>query len=498
MRPFVLKLSIAEMSLDHLNADVLCLILALTDVYTILSLSRVNKYLLSISSSRPVWVSVVLDLSSRHLIDLPLDIIVENLSTEELKDEVKRVVMGPRTWSPTSLEPPTLLRRKVIPMQKRGFTDGCFRSTAYIITYVEQSTSDDGAGGNMIQLLETHTGRIVWSWSRLGHIVFEVQCEFRGRSAVAALVFSTPDSQESHILILELDLKTGDSRELLAIDGLLNIPFGLRISGDYFACETVHDNCVLLVNWSISQFIVFRTASCRMELCLGHLLLPHRGRHPHVRLYSFGLFDSLWAPISQLGFDSPTSLFESPPSLTLELASNNVPHHFQLSTNLFESPIHADTYDFISEVTSIMPRRTVLLTRLFSWFRSTPLPPLATYGSGKLKVTTRAQYRLTLGSLPGQPGTSKLPHFTVQSVVRHCRSVRRCTSRAGYGLWYGGTVPSIKEFVVQRLDSFDRVKPLKIPLPDDSPDEVPYDMWLTHSGAVLAMYRSKIVVSHYL
>ncbi|KAF7363950.1 hypothetical protein MSAN_01053300 [Mycena sanguinolenta] len=487
------------MSLDHLNADVLCLILALTDVYTILSLSRVNKYLHSISSSRPVWVSVVLDLSSRDLIDLSLDTIVENLSTEELKDEVKRVVVGPRTWSPTSLESPTLLRQKVIPIQKHAFTDGCVRSTAYIITYNEQSTSD-GAGGNVVQCLEAHTGRIVWSWSRLGHIVFEVKCEFRGRSAVAAFVFSTPESQESHILILEFDLKTGDPCELLAIDGLLDIPFGLRISGDYFACETVNENCVLLVNWSTSQFIVFRTGivGCGIQLCPGHLLLPHGGLHPHVRLYSFGLFDSLWAPISQLGFDAPASLFEMPPSLVLELANNDVPRNCHVSTHLFESPIHADTYDLTSEVTNFIPKRAILLARLLSWIRSTPLPPLATYGNGKeIKITTRARYRLTLGSISTFPRPSKSPHFSVKSVVRHCRSIR-FASGAGYGLWYAGPAPSIKEFVVQRLDSIDRTKPLKIPLPEDSPNEAPYDIWLTHSGAVLAMYRSKIVVSHYL
>ncbi|KAJ6502000.1 hypothetical protein C8R45DRAFT_975050 [Mycena sanguinolenta] len=495
------------MPLDHLDDDVLFLILELTDVYTILSLSRVNRYLHAISCSRQVWIVVVRDLSSRHLIDLPLDAIVENLSAEELKDEVKRVVVGPRTWSSTSLEPPTLLRRKVFSIPKHGFadSDACFRSTAYIVTYVEQS-NDDGAGGNVVQCSETHTGRIVWSWARLGHVVSDVKCDFRGRSAVVAFVYSTTDAEESNILILEINLKTGDSRELLALDGLLDIPFRLRISGDYFACETINESCVLVVNWNISQLVFFRTlfpqASVQLELCPGHVLITYGGRHPHVRLYSFALFDNLWIPISQLDLNAPTDPIAIP-SLVLELASNNVPYNYKLvSTNLFTSPIHADTYDFIAEVTNFIPRRKVLLTRLLSWFRSNPLPPRATYANGaKLKITTRARYRLTIGSLSSFPGPSNLPpHFSVQSVVRHCRSVRRFASAAGYGLWYGGpgASNSNKEFVVQRLDSIGRIKPLKIPLPDGSPNEAPYDMWLSHSGAVLAFYQSKVVVSHYL
>ncbi|KAF7363873.1 hypothetical protein MSAN_01045300 [Mycena sanguinolenta] len=492
------------MPLDHLDDDVLFLILDFTDVYTILSLSRVNRYLNRISCSRQVWIAVVLDLSSRHLIDLPLDAIVENSSTEELKDEVKRVVVGPRTWSHTSMEPPTLLRRKIVPIPETdNSAHGYFESTAYIITYVDELNHGD-AGEHQIQCLEAHTGRIVWSWARLGHVVFEAKCDFRGRYAVLAFVSSTPDTGEYHILILEIDLKTGDSRELLAIDGLLDTPFELRICGNYCACETLHNNCALLINWSTSQFIVLRSAiyplSYGVELCSQHMLLTYGGRNPYLHLYSFGLFDSLWAPISQLDLNALINCIDLPPSLVLELPGIGVRYYAGLTrTTLLESPIHADTYELILEIVNFRRRRGVLFRRLLSWFHSTPLPPAATLHNGKtLQMTTRAQYRLTFGSISSFPGQSESPQLSVQSVVRHSRSFQSFTSRAGYGLWYGGPRASDAEFVVQRLDSIGSTKPLKIPLPDVSPSERPYDMRLTHSGAVLAMYRSKMVVSHYL
>ncbi|KAJ7098897.1 hypothetical protein C8R44DRAFT_888742 [Mycena epipterygia] len=98
------------MAPPHLDTDILSHIFALTDVYTILSLSRVNKLFHSAAFIKQLWLSVARNLASRWLIDPPADEILEALSTDELVDEVKRGVVGPRIWSPTSS---TLLVRKI-------------------------------------------------------------------------------------------------------------------------------------------------------------------------------------------------------------------------------------------------------------------------------------------------------------------------------------------------------------------------------------------------
>jgi hypothetical protein len=67
---------------------------------------------------------VVFDLSSRRLslIDLQFND-VEALSTDALQDEVKHAVVGSNTWSPTSLEPPILLREQTVSSPPQAFPD---------------------------------------------------------------------------------------------------------------------------------------------------------------------------------------------------------------------------------------------------------------------------------------------------------------------------------------------------------------------------------------
>ncbi|KAK7021617.1 hypothetical protein R3P38DRAFT_3196395 [Favolaschia claudopus] len=82
------------MTFETLDVDVLPSILCLTDVYTVLSISRVSKYLHEISCSKAVWLSLVRRLYKRHVLVLPINAL-ETVSVDELKDAVKRVVILP-------------------------------------------------------------------------------------------------------------------------------------------------------------------------------------------------------------------------------------------------------------------------------------------------------------------------------------------------------------------------------------------------------------------
>lgn len=64
---------------------------------------------------------MITDLSYRRLIDLPADVNLETFSRAALIDEVRRVVAGPCTWTLNASDPPTLLRRKVIPIEGHGY-----------------------------------------------------------------------------------------------------------------------------------------------------------------------------------------------------------------------------------------------------------------------------------------------------------------------------------------------------------------------------------------
>ncbi|KAJ7464256.1 hypothetical protein B0H11DRAFT_2240652 [Mycena galericulata] len=96
--------------LDRGVTDLVLYVLALTDVYTILSLSRVNKFSHSITVAKQLWIPIVRDLMMRGLSDLPAGEDLSAHSAEALVEEVKRAVAGPHTWFPQSQFGPTIYR----------------------------------------------------------------------------------------------------------------------------------------------------------------------------------------------------------------------------------------------------------------------------------------------------------------------------------------------------------------------------------------------------
>ncbi|KAJ6564696.1 hypothetical protein B0H19DRAFT_1259114 [Mycena capillaripes] len=85
--------------MEDLKEDVLVRILGFSDIYSVIC---VNKYLRAIAFVKQLWISLVRDLIHRSLLELPPDFVVNQHSTTELIDLVKRNVTGPRTWVPTA------------------------------------------------------------------------------------------------------------------------------------------------------------------------------------------------------------------------------------------------------------------------------------------------------------------------------------------------------------------------------------------------------------
>ncbi|KAJ7176255.1 hypothetical protein C8R43DRAFT_556297 [Mycena crocata] len=103
------------LTLDTLPPDVLLCIFAFVDVAALLSFSRVNRHFHGLASSRQLWLSLVRALTSRGLIDAPPDELLHTLSKDALIDEIKRVIVGPRTWS-SNWELPTIARQLSLPL----------------------------------------------------------------------------------------------------------------------------------------------------------------------------------------------------------------------------------------------------------------------------------------------------------------------------------------------------------------------------------------------
>jgi hypothetical protein len=82
--------------------------------------------------------------------------------------------------------------------------------------------------------------------------------------------------------------------------------------------------------------------------------------------------------------------------------------------------------------------------------------------------------------------------FTLKSLFRHSTLFTSTSaSGEGYGLRYDSA-----KVLVQRLDRVASTEPLEFSI--SAPDERLPWVTLTRSGAILAMYDSKVVVYHYL
>ncbi|KAJ7465990.1 hypothetical protein FB451DRAFT_418667 [Mycena latifolia] len=245
------------MPVHSLNLDVILHILTLLDVFSIMSISRVNKHFRAIASAKQLWISVVHDLVARYLIDPPGEGNLESLSTTELMQHVKRGVIGPLTWSPSSSVPPTLSRQINISLEtlQAGYHAKFLPEGRHILFYTKT-----GAFSRGVECWEVHSGRRVWGWSSPDYHVGHATFDFR-RGGSEAVVSLESYVSPRHTILIEADLRTGKSRHLLHLPtSAVFSPWPIsRLSGDFFVCRADTRNAYpfLLVNWRSAEFILF-------------------------------------------------------------------------------------------------------------------------------------------------------------------------------------------------------------------------------------------------
>ncbi|KAJ6565965.1 hypothetical protein DFH09DRAFT_1157347 [Mycena vulgaris] len=478
------------MLLQHVDADVLLQIFAPLDVFTILSLSRVNKYFHALTATKQLWLSVVRDLTSRCLIDPPSAEVLETFSTAQLVEEVKRVVFGPRTWSPASSAPPTLLRQRTISLDDRAGTS-FLPDGRHILVY-------KSSGSRGVECWDMLIERRVWVWSSPLWYVQYAAFDFRRGGAEARVVLSATDTmnEEYRFIILEADLSTGESRELLdfSVDGRFHRP--AKIAGDCFACGSSWNHpisSILLVNWRSAKFILFDTSSGALNsdfaLCPGNLLLSgiasaaDPASADQVRIYSIASFDHLWRPISQIAVDCRTDI-TGLQSTTFDVPGNILrdkrDYRGHISLSLSESLVHEDAYELMVKVVNHTIRPTSVIQRMRNRLRSVPPSWLSTV----------SRYRLTVQ----QARTPSPPIVPQLKCVLRDRQLVTYTSMSGYGLSWGDVESLLlKGVVIHQLGSKHRVA---LPMPQA---DAPYSVRMAHAGAILfEYYDSRIVLCHYV
>ncbi|KAJ7029710.1 hypothetical protein C8F04DRAFT_1398250 [Mycena alexandri] len=476
------------MLLDQLDIDVLSHIFILTDVYTIMSLSKVNKSFHAIARAKHLWVSVVRDLYARRLIDLGVHEVLEECSTQMLIDKVRRVVLGPYTWSPSSPIAPTICRQMTLLLDSPRMRFELVPGGKYLVLFVSKGSAMFGFGGDVdVECLEVASGRRVWSWGRPGHRVSHTEFDFSGcgSEAVACVTFS--DNEEpfrNQILFLSINVETGDTDQLL---GLPELPFVIgrpQISGNFFVCAVSagtnsSEECIVLVNWRTAHFIILNMKSAQFRLLHGHLITIQRSSEStlcltnYLRVYSISTLHPFWHPVYEFDIDTRTSPREILSLVSETICADDPSHHLHIS--VAESALHQQTYELIISLVDLAASPP--LSR-FKKLRNR----LARRRPRNEWMTTLFRYYLTL-----PPLLDENPRLRLKSTLQH--SLPCVPSyRAGYGLW---AVPwVISSIVVRHLDEVGINIPRQLPVVEG---EAMYQVEMAPSGAVVILYESRAV-----
>ncbi|KAJ7176221.1 hypothetical protein C8R43DRAFT_1230394 [Mycena crocata] len=532
------------LTLTTLSPDVLLCIFAFADVSSVLSLSRVNRHFHALTFSKHLWLSLVRDLASRGLIDAPPDELLHTLSKDALIDEIKRVIVGPRTWS-SNWELLTIARQLSLPLpslsedsdpptvlhQSSGsvhLLPGGRHALLYTGTSRERGLACYGL----------HSTRCVWEWRRLGWCVGGFAWESnsqKGETAVACIGVS--DGNENHsLLVLQINLTTGESRELFhfAPEHAMHL-HDLELCGDHVAAKAQRRAAervdVLLLNWRRKEFILFPGTTCThtaFALFPGHIVLAQfppttassaqtsmKSKAGEIRLYSFASLAALGRPASEFSSEPsfhPGGAPDTPPvSLEIPLSTPCS----GASLHVAQNPLRDDSYDLVVEETRTEPALTewlwtesappaspstvftrfcdsALVNRMCDWWvnRDTRDKDVL------VKVVSR--YRLEIPSpLSLATCVNAAPKLTLISISTH---PNEAVSAAGWTLnrrWGKSAAPFLHHPAHARVLPVPTTRDISAPSDVDAHDDRKNPA-LTRSGALVAVRPDRVVVSWYL
>ncbi|KAJ7288722.1 hypothetical protein C8J57DRAFT_1707083 [Mycena rebaudengoi] len=344
--------------LENVAEDILCLILMLCDIYTVLSVSQVNKSLRRIAYSKQIWICLIADLSARGLIDLPHDRALQTYSVVEMFEEVKRVVLGPQTWSRPELTP--IISREIkVSNSSADDTRSHELLPGGIYLLVEQSFH--------LELWHVPTSAVIWSLNcpLVSRSKYSIELVDHQRSAIFQY-FNLPRLMR----FIHIDLDTGYSKKVFELVSPQETSFASwpKISGDFFHCGLwgpTEGNYFMAGNWRTGTTAMFKCESptevnpwipLQTNLVAGHIFSARHLPPQSLWIHTFSLKDffSRWQPTRLTSIDDAISIYDMPPTIS-QLLPFKYPRRAHMG--LYESPLRHDTYKLMLYVIGHQPSR---------------------------------------------------------------------------------------------------------------------------------------------
>ncbi|KAF7373915.1 hypothetical protein MSAN_00603900 [Mycena sanguinolenta] len=288
-----------------LDKDVLAQILGSCDIYTVLLFQRINKSFRRLALSKQLWISLVLDLSSRYLI-LHLHPI-HTYTTTQLIAKVKSVVCGPETWLERSSVSPAIFSRRTILGEETYWSGFKLISGGRYFAIYNESAGD-------LQCFDALTGRCVWTRPETPNS-WRVDMLHNGHTVNFLLLL------RAGLSIVQLDLTTGHSDDVYHLDLHTDTRYwNYSLFGDLLVLNFYHDrsadtrlNRDLVIDWREAVYVIFESPEIpntyhHVEFVPGHIIFsPPAVEAPHDRLilvYALSSVASRWRPTTELKLHS--------------------------------------------------------------------------------------------------------------------------------------------------------------------------------------------------
>ncbi|KAJ6476855.1 hypothetical protein C8R45DRAFT_1216698 [Mycena sanguinolenta] len=369
----------AALLLSDLAADVIFSILAFCDIASVVSVGQTCRSLHALAFEKSVWLVLLDNLRRRCILDHNCTPNLETLSTAEMIEIVKRLLIGPQTWSPENPNAVAEISRKIT-----LHPDITMNSTADVVKLLQSGRYVLFTNSFELKCWSVADDSLVWRYTSIIDIDpedIEVQ-EFAAEETEADVTImvcirtypDNGDPRQNYVEIVNLNLRTGTHASLLLarahdseIDNIFSDPVICGALGvvklNLDGAKDLH----MVLNLKMNSCLIVQSNDPKRRLHFalvpGHILLSEENQ---LHLISSDTLSTLWAPTiatnGTAGF-LPVFVRHIPKLKTMEAS------HAQQSFDVVhahESPVRDGHYSFsIYGAHRMLPRAASLSYRLF-------------------------------------------------------------------------------------------------------------------------------------
>ncbi|KAJ7441452.1 hypothetical protein B0H11DRAFT_2095936 [Mycena galericulata] len=337
------------------------------------------------SHSHQLLIVGVAHHSGRDSVHLPPGVELDSFSTTDLVEEVKRIILGPKIWSPTWFGAQRYPRDISMSVDQELTGPASVRISPgerYIGLQEGASLSLYDLGTGLCVHVVTYP-----NFDFISHWSFDTHSS--DDSLMVILSLSGPNQV---VQILQLDLLSGRSHNLFRFQLPEHLAYisGPTILGDFFTIsfetESQAPGLVLLANWRSEKYVLLNCSPLRTAPVLvpGHLGITQTDLEPphqeFLLIYAFSSFAPFWRPIAGVSFWDRICGRELSPVVRQPLEFGRIPVRDTQSINLraLESPIRRGMYKImlhsIHHIPGPPPTRSIT-SFIRSRLGGTPPPP---------------------------------------------------------------------------------------------------------------------------